>query len=75
MSTDTRTASYALDITNPQTTNLKNIISGGITYAGGDGVRTFFYNNQVNSTVAHNGFTIFASNNISGNISIYGYNI
>jgi hypothetical protein len=75
MSTDTRTASYVLDITNPQTTNLKNIVGSGITYAAGDGVRMFHYYNQVNSTVAHNGFTIFASNNISGNISIYGYDI
>jgi hypothetical protein len=75
MSTDTRTASYVFDITNPQTTNLKNLIGSGITYAAGDGVRMFHYYNQINSTVAHNGFTIFASNNISGNISIYGYKI
>jgi hypothetical protein len=75
LTTDARTCSFVFDITNPQTTKIKNIISSGIVYEPAEGVRMFFHNSNINSTVAHNGFTIFASNNISGNISIYGYDI
>jgi hypothetical protein len=75
LTADGRTGSYVFDITNPQLAIVKNTISSGILFATGDGIRQHFFSSQINSAVAHNGFTIFAGTNISGQISIYGYGI
>jgi len=74
-SPDSRSSSYVFDITNPQLAIVKNIICSGVMFATGEGPRMYFFNSMINSAVAYNGFTIFAGTNISGQISIYGYDI
>ena len=73
--TETQSGAFVFDITNPQTAIRKNIISSGVVYEPGDGIRMFLYDSLISDTGSYNGFTIFATNNISGNISIYGYDI
>jgi hypothetical protein len=69
------TSSIVLDITVPQLALYKNIQSSNLYYANAEGPRVSFYYSSIGSNVAYNGFTIFAGANISGQISIYGYDI
>ena len=69
------TSSIVLDITVPQLALYKNIQSHNVYVKSGEGPRINFYYSDIISDVAYNGFTIFAGTNISGQISIYGYDI
>jgi hypothetical protein len=72
---DARTGTFVFDITTPQLAIVKNIISSGVMFATGEGPRMHHFYSMINSAVAYNGFTIYAGTNISGQISIYGYDI
>ena len=71
----TQTSSIVLDLTLPQLANVKNIQSFNMYYANAEGPRLNMYYSSINSASAYNGCTIFAGANISGQISIYGYDI
>jgi hypothetical protein len=71
----TQTSSIVLDLTLPQLANVKSIQSHNMYFANAEGPRINLYYSSINSAVAYNGFTIFAGANISGQISIYGYDI
>lgn len=61
-----------LDIGNPQVAALTTL-SG--TFCGGDSTSTLggTTNGFLNNTTQYTGFTLIASNNISGTVSVYGY--
>lgn len=68
-------SSIVLDITVPQLAKYKNVQSHNAYNENLVGPRVGLFYGMINSAVAYNGFTIFASTNISGTVSIYGYNI
>jgi hypothetical protein len=68
------TSAFVIDIMNPQTTNYTSIISNNMYLATGTGPLILFKSGYVSNQLQYNGFTIFCSNNVSGNMSVYGYN-
>jgi hypothetical protein len=71
----TTQSSIVLDITVPQLAKNKNVQSNNAYNENLVGPRVGLFYGMINSAVAYNGFTIFASTNLSGTVSIYGYNI
>jgi hypothetical protein len=71
----TTQSSIVLDITVPQLAKNKNVQSHNAYNENLVGPRIGLFYGMINSAVAYNGFTIFAATNLSGTVSIYGYNI
>ena len=63
-----------LDLTRPFEAKFKTVISHNFYPQTGQGPTLQIYGGDIASAVSYNGFTILASSNISGTISIYGYN-
>jgi hypothetical protein len=63
------------EVLNPQTSTQCSILSNNmyIESTVGSRIGTFF--GSITKSTAFNGFTIFAGTNISGTLSVYGYNI
>jgi len=59
-------------ICNPQTTSRTTSQTFNAQWTGGRVVQNMFAG-QINNTTQYNGFTVFATQNISGNIKVYGY--
>ena len=62
-----------IEINDPQQTKRKTIQSTNAFNSSGIGQNVFNFYGDVNSTAAHNGFTLFADVNLVGRVSIYGY--
>jgi hypothetical protein len=68
------TSAFVIDIFNPQTTNYTSMMSTNMYLQTGLGPSTQIWSGYVSDQLQYNGFTIFATNNVSGNMSVYGYN-
>jgi hypothetical protein len=72
---ETVASSIIVDLLNPFLTNVKNFDSFNQTSDGIASPEMRFVFGNIDSAVSYNGFTIFSSQNISGTMSVYGYNI
>jgi hypothetical protein len=67
---------YVLDLANPNLATTKSMIElGSQLYSSAAGIKTFFASYGFGAATSFTGFTILASTgNITGTVSVYGYN-
>jgi hypothetical protein len=71
----TNKSGIVVEVLNPQTSTQCNILANNMYIETTVGARVGNFFGSIVKSTAYNGFTIFASTNISGTVSIYGYNI
>jgi hypothetical protein len=71
----TLTASGYVDIANPFTLARTSLFSNLAGTESGIGQSLFSTSSHVGNDDSYNGFNIFAGTNLSGNLSVYGYNL
>ena len=68
------TSSIIVELQNPQTALSKTYLANNSYWQSGVGPQNIQNTGNTISSTSYNGFTIFSDGNISGSISVYGYN-